>query len=375
MTSVYDLEKYAAGRAIVEWPDGMSIADEEAVISVVAQHVIKANPELYSFAGKLVRIHRKSTHVWIETLTEEDKAALIKNTVYFHKGAAGDYKAVSYARVWFRYSVMNEVIERVQKCKGVVSYPIITPTGKIVAGRGYNAETGMYVDTSYSVKDLITSEEVSRNDIVNAQSILRKSYRHKAFYSEADVSRYVAVLLTAVMRCCYEVVPAMYTNDTSNDSGDASALFCELDAILMGRNATSKHLKAERYVGKHCDAQAVKNGKVIPVLLGWSRNNQTPQWPCTVDKSLLSNMVFSNKEDVIRLKLLSDFAFYRKNVFKALITLIRAWQQADRPAPKKTSTYDAQLDQWYEQVGGVLEYAGYPSICVGVGCDREQKST
>lgn len=369
MSYVYDLKKYAAGRAIVKWPDDTS--EEDAAISATAWHVIKANPQLYFFDGELVRIHHESTHVWVETLNAEDKEALIKNAVYFHKGADGDYKAVSYVRVWFRDAVMYEVSRRVQKCRGVVSYPIITPTGKVVVGRGYNVETSMYVDTPYSIKNMMSSEEVSRNDIVKAKSVLRRTYQHKAFYSEVDVSRYVAVLLTALMQCCYEVVPPMYTNDASNDSGDAAALFCEFDAILMGRYATSNHLKMERYVGKHCDVQVVKNGKVIPVLLGWSRNNQTPQWPCAVDKSLLSNIVFSDRKDAITQNLFNDFALYRKSVFKALITLIRAWQQADRPAPKKTSTYDERLDQWYEQVAGVLEYAGYPSICVGVGHDRE----
>lgn len=357
------IKKYANGRPACEWPNGMTEQNaDEAFIAFVVQQVIAKYPDLYSFDGELKQLKNGAQGLYLKSFAELDKRVLIKDAAYIHQGVDGDYAAITSPRVWFKNAVFDEVVQRVPSCKGVVAHPIMTASGNAVFKRGYNVESGLFVDTNPKMQESFLFDTVVDSDVVLARDVLRYAYRHKAFQSPADASRYIAVLLTAVMRSCYSSIPSIFANGISTGLGEAAVLFYEIDKILHGRAKPLCYIELERYTAQKRDVLAVKNGKVFPVFLGWSPGNKIPQWPCSMESAVLSNMIFEGLDGNARKTVVADFESFRTDVFASLLTIIKAWHQADKPAPKTPSAFDPTFDEWYYYVAGVLEHAGYTSI-------------
>jgi len=88
---------------------------------------------------------------------------------------------------------------RLPELKGLTRWPVITPAGKVHAARGYDRETGLYVDPAFevpAVSDAPTPAEVeaARRLIVNDM------LGGFPFVADSDRAQYVAALLAPVMR-------------------------------------------------------------------------------------------------------------------------------------------------------------------------------
>ena len=111
------IEKYANGRPTFEWPSGMTEhAVDEDFIAAVAQEIIKTYPGLYSFDGELKQLKKSEKGIYLTSFAGLDKRVLIKDAVYIHEGAEGDYAAITSPRVWFKNAVFDEVVRQVPSC-------------------------------------------------------------------------------------------------------------------------------------------------------------------------------------------------------------------------------------------------------------------
>lgn len=361
-TSDY-VEIGSTGLAYVEWPDDMDeTSPDKALIAAVARHVVTVFPDLFTFNGVLQRIRQKSTGVSVKTLDLDDERALIKDAVCFHKGPSENYAAMPYFRAWFRDAVIHDVKLLVPSCTGVVTHPIITSSGRVVAKRGYETETGLFIDISPEMEELYLWEILDQERIDFAREVLGDNYEHKTFYSPADKSRYIAVLLTAVMTSCYDVSPPVYANNASADSIEARTLFYELNKILHGRATSPDYLHLKAYVVQRKNISCMRKGKNLPIFLAHSDKNQTPNWPCYVGSNVAIQVLFDDSRDDVTKEIAKEFESFRVGVFESLVTLIQAWYQAGKPAPTTPSAFDPAFDEWYYHVAGVLEHAGYTSI-------------
>ena len=358
------IEKYANGRPTFEWPSGMTEhAVDEDFIAAVAQEIIKTYPGLYSFDGELKQLKKSEKGIYLTSFAGLDKRVLIKDAVYIHEGAEGDYAAITSPRVWFKNAVFDEVVRQVPSCAGIVAHPIMTPSGEAVSKRGYNPETGIYVDTSPEMEELCVHTAFSQESIALLREILEYMYSHKTFYSPADKSRYIAVLLTAVMSPCYDIAPPLYANNATTGSVEARTLFYELDKTLHGRVMSQAYLGLSKYIVQRKNMLCMRDGKNLPIFLAHSDENQTPNWrPCYIASGVSVQVLFDDSRDKTIKEIAKEFESFRVDMFQSLFDLIQAWHQAGKPAPTTPSAFDPAFDEWYYHVAGVLEHAGYTSI-------------
>ena len=302
-------------------------------------------------------------------------------------------------------AVVHKLRDVVPLLNGVVSHPIVTPSGTLVTTSGYNAETGLYVRLCPALEDLAVPETPTDEDVAAAREQIAGAYNYRALRSDADQARYVATLLTTVMRSCYVAAPLVYTNGFASQ-GDGYVIAREITALLQGETAPSFTNQGVYDLSRWWCGHREKGVTLLQLcspLEGQMRSLvhniiTQPTHQGRIVKGTQSNgmrntvtMLYSRDELIIPSRLrglvlpvslewhgtspmpLPVWARYtprssdmfdavRADVCAGLLTLIRAWQQAGSPAPTYDSVFDAVLDGWYAHVAGVMEHAGYTSI-------------
>jgi hypothetical protein len=113
---------------------------------------------------------------------------------------------------------------------GVVSCPILRPDGEIAAKRGYDPETGVYLDVNGSYPDLMKPQE--------AVKLLCDVICDFPFLSERDRASFIAQVVTLLSRYAFGgVVPFCLTD--ANRSGAGKGLLGDVTTMIYeGRPAT-----------------------------------------------------------------------------------------------------------------------------------------
>lgn len=421
------IERYAKGRPTFEWPSDVKSKKEyrDRIARPLAKLIAASDKSdgLVCVGDALMEIRDTSYGLRAFYLDHDERTRAIRRSVYVHANHLDNYKTINVSGT-VRSGVIRELVECLPRLNGIVSYPIVTPSGKIVMESGYNDETGVYVTGCSSM-----FEHVDSNDHINVASAKQRIdllCGHRVFCSEADKSRYVASILTSVMRSCFGAAPMIYSNHYPDET--QSPILGELFGLLQGfltypdyginANVVMGKFSAHRQHGDtvfwmkvshdpkieeqwremltytnhklHSDhwvkiggvrnvctvmsssqslvGKADLRGLVLPVLMGWSDEDDpyrsSAYWVNETCHKGTGTLCFEpvKYKSVVYTKDDFDFEFYRSEVFLAVLTLIRAWQRAGQPAPKKPSAFDPVLDEWYYYVAGVLEYAGYTSI-------------
>ena len=380
----------------------------EAVVNEIAQRLYAEVPADTLFcAGETVVQCMRDTLGGVDVYTVEISMirALIAQHVRVFVARPRGEKELDPLPVQLCRAVLARLRDVLPALNGVVAHPIVTPSGALVTTSGYNAETGLYVSLRPALEDLAVPDTPTDEDVAAAREQIAQAYNYRALRSEADQARYVAALLTAVMRGCYEAAPLVYTNGFASQ-GDGYVIAREITAMLQGeaaptfahqgvydlslwcsgfrvKGATALQLcsplegqlpslvhnivtrpvhrgrmvKGARIAGMRNTATVLYSrdelvisprlrGVVLPVSLEWHGLSPAPLpvWARYVPRS--GDM----------------FDAVRADVLAGLLTLIRAWQQTGSPAPVYDSVFDAVLDGWYAHVAGVMEHAGYTSI-------------
>lgn len=436
------IERYAKGRPTFEWTSDLKSRKEyrDRIARPLAKLIASSDrtDDLFRVGNALMQIRDTQYGLRAFYLDYEERTQAIKKSVYVHADHVDDYRTIHISgRV--RSRIVRELVRCLPELNGISPYPIVTPSGDIVVEDGYNDETGIYVTGCSSMFEYLDYDE--RGEMFNIDINLAKRRinllcgqakrrisslcGHRTFRSKADESRYVASILTAVMRSCFGAAPMIHSKNYFSEL--QSPITEEIVGLLQGFvlypnyvfsarsiiNDFSKqrqrgdmvisinvshdpsienslrefltHAYHRYYNDPWIKINGVRNvctvvsssegisvnklrGLVLPVLQGWSSEDD----PCLTSARWMRQTIHSDTGSVSfepvcytsRTGGVSDYDFelYRSDMFLAVLTLVRSWQLAGQPAPTTPSAFDPILDEWYYNVAGVLEHAGYTSI-------------
>ena len=305
--------------------------------------------------------------------------------------------------------------KRFPQLNGLVNSPIITRSGRIITESGLDPETGLFVDLDDDVENLAIPENPTEQDIAAAREKLEDIFSDFPFKTPQDFSRLMAFLLSLLFRPSVDKSPAVcisgsgpavgkgvlvsgvstlitgspvpVTKCPSKDdefskvltamllAGNTFALFDEPDGVLDFKSLAAA-ITAESHEGR---------------VLGESRMISVPN---NMQMAFTGNNVSCSDDNgrrfmYIDLEVPTDFAEARcgfkypllnaaikekrPELLTALLTFVQSWIVAGRPEPRPGAPIGS-FEEWYFNVGGVLEHVGYGDFMDGVAEQRRERN-
>lgn len=305
--------------------------------------------------------------------------------------------------------------KRFPQLNGLVNSPIITRSGRIITVSGLDPETGLFVDLDVDVENLVIPENPTEQDIAAAREKLEDIFSDFPFKTPQDFSRLMALLLSMLFRSSVDKSPAAcisgsgpavgkgvlmsgastlitgspvpVTKCPSKDdefskvltsmllAGNTLALFDEPDGVLDFKSLAAA-ITAESHEGR---------------VLGESRMISVPN---NMQMVFTGNNVSCSDDNgrrffYIDLEVPTDFAEARSGfkypllnttikekrpeLLAALLTFVQSWIVAGRPEPRPGAPVGS-FEEWYFNVGGVLEHVGYGDFMDGVAEQRRERN-
>ena len=305
--------------------------------------------------------------------------------------------------------------KKLPQLNGLANSPIVTRSGRIITISGLDHETGLFVDLDDDVENLAIPENPTEQDIAAAREKLEDIFSDFPFKTPQDLSRLISFLLSLLFRPSVDKSPAYcisgsgpavgkgvlvsgvstlitgspvpVTKCPSKDdefskvltamllAGNTFALFDEPDGVLDFKSLAAG-ITAERHEGR---------------VLGESRMVSVPN---NMQMSFTGNNVSCSDDNgrrfmYVDLEVPTDFAEARSGfkypllnttikekrpeLLTALLTLIQSWIAAGRPAPRPGAPIGS-FEEWYFNVGGVLEHVGYGDFMDGVAQQRRERN-
>ena len=297
-------------------------------------------------------------------------------------------------------SLVKEIMRRVTlelpRLDGLVGYPIVTKSGDFVTTTGYNTETNLFVSLDTVFDDFVVPGDVLTNeDIAEARQKVSRAFAHVPM-SNVNQSKYVAALLTLVMRTWFDVAPLMcfMNKDPWFDEYDVylGALFfaCDGTDAQHARIGNKNYMEMVGSFKRACENGHTSIGvesldfvskKAIQDCLTLSGKqfndsnlrNTSVFFGATPDSRFVSKelrdktlLISTNKvkggQRIPEWVHTHDDHEVRVEVFQGLLMLVSSWLHADCPMPSRPNTFNSMFDDWYNCVAGVLEHNGYSSI-------------
>lgn len=305
--------------------------------------------------------------------------------------------------------------KRFPQLNGLVNSPIITRSGRIITASGLDPETGLFVDLDVDVENLAIPENPTEQDIAAAREKLEDIFSDFPFKTPQDFSRLMALLLSLLFGPSVDKSPAWcisgsgpavgknvlvsgsstlitgapvpVTKCPSKDdefskvltamllAGNTFALFDEPDGVLDFKSLAAA-ITAERHEGR---------------VLGESRMISVPNNMQMVftGNNLSCSDDLGRRFVYIDLEVPTDFAEARSGfkypmlnttikekrpeLLAALLTFIQSWIVAGRSEPRPGAPVGS-FEEWYFNVGGVLEHVGYGDFMDGVAEQRRERN-
>ena len=305
--------------------------------------------------------------------------------------------------------------KRFPQLNGLVNSPIITRSGRIITASGLDPETGLFVDLDVDVENLAIPENPTEQDIAAAREKLEDIFSDFPFKTPQDFSRLMALLLSLLFGPSVDKSPAWcisgsgpavgknvlvsgsstlitgapvpVTKCPSKDdefskvltamllAGNTFALFDEPDGVLDFKSLAAA-ITAERHEGR---------------VLGESRMISVPNNMQMVftGNNLSCSDDLGRRFMYIDLEVPTDFAEARSGfkypmlnttikekrpeLLAALLTFIQSWIVAGRSEPRPGAPVGS-FEEWYFNVGGVLEHVGYGDFMDGVAEQRRERN-
>ena len=305
--------------------------------------------------------------------------------------------------------------KRLPQLNGLVNSPIITRSGHIITVSGLDPETGLFVDLDDDVNNVVIPENPTEQDIAAAREKLEDIFSDFPFKTPQDLSRLISFLLSLLFRPSVDKSPAYcisgsgpavgkgvlvsgastlitgspvpVTKCPSKDdefskvltamllAGNTFALFDEPDGVLDFKSLAAA-ITAERHEGR---------------VLGESRMVSVPN---NMQMAFTGNNVSCSDDNgrrfmYIDLEVPTDFAEARSGfkypllnatikekrpeLLAALLTFVQSWIVAGRPEPRPGAPVGS-FEEWYFNVGGVLEHVGYGDFMDGVAEQRRERN-
>jgi hypothetical protein len=378
--------------------------------SMAALHALPAtNDRLFVHFSQLSRVVRN----------EDDRPIVQQMNIAAIKGdlsTAADFYRIRKDQktdetVLTAVSPTNEIAEQILalppsdwRCpslKGITEVPLVKPDGTLLDTPGYDKKLKVFYDPSEDLKDLHIPEECTQEDAVKSAETLKHLIAEFPFEGEADIANMLGLFITPFIRYAFKGDIQLALLDATNP-GTGKTYLAQLAAILAtGTQTEARSQKADDdewrkfilAVLLKCPQMvlidnvrgtlaavsleaALTSETISDRLLGVSKDvsaTNTAVWMVTGNNLLiggdLSRRCFrirliatdANPDERDNYEI-SDILNYcqehRKEYVVAILTMIKAWFQAEKPAPSVRISKADSFGPWIKMVGGILDFAG-----------------
>lgn len=147
--------------------------------------------------------------------------------------------------------------------QAVAKHPLLLPDGRYMAGRGYDHESGVYLD----IEDHwpVLPDRLTKDNAVQARETVEHFLRHYPYSTPEDKAAALAMLVTGIMRPVLDVSPGFALDAPVRGCG--KSLFVDALAILMtGVNASVlEYAGDESEMTKRLDSMLLAGDSLIAV--------------------------------------------------------------------------------------------------------------
>lgn len=359
-------------------------------------HLVRTQAPIYVRHGQLVRVQRKEDgSPWIEVLTEPTLKGMLARAMNFVKvtvkGAAhcpppdGMVKDLLTLGHW-PFPALESIIE----------FPVFRPDGTLITTEGYDPITRLYYAPVPTLEVPAIPEHPSGEEIIAAQALLHEVIGEFPFEDEASYANALALLLTPIIRQSIEGHVPLALIDATRPGTGKSLLAETVALIATGRKAsmmtapydddewrkriastlsegatiiTIDNIKA-RLQAASLDS-ALTSHTVKERILGESRNGvyaQRATWMATGNNIQLGGDLprrcYWIRMDAhshrpwtrggFKHELETWIPEHRGEIIAALLTLVRAWYDAGKPAAQLPRM--GSFQGWVNTIGGVLAH-------------------
>lgn len=278
----------------------------------------------------------------------------------------------------------------------MVGYPIVTQSGEFITETGYNVESNVFVALDKVFDTVVVpDQELTQDDIAEARNKVKQAFAHVPMSAKAE-SRYVAVLLTLVMRSWFDVAPLMLFVNEGSYRYDELDLYQDATFFAWdGTGLRDVRIGVRNYSAmvsnfKRCsesghtalgvplldsaskkairDCLTLSGKKLSGSKLGYNFTLFAASDAKSVPKELkdMTLVVDTDKvdgdQDIPSWVYTHEEHEVRAEVFEGLLTLVASWIQAGQPKARKSAKFNAELSDWYKCIAGVLEHNGYAKM-------------
>jgi hypothetical protein len=280
---------------------------------------------------------------------------------------------------------------------GVIDFPILKPDGSILAKRGYDPETALYL--SWKGKPLVIPENPTRNDAVAAVRMLLEVVVDFPFEKEAHKSAWVASVLTLLARYAFEGPAPLFLIEANTRGAGKGLLANCISNLVTGENcAVASYTNDEAELDKRITAIAIAGYRVVLFdnltgqvgngvldraltttrwegrILGVSRMYRGPlaaTWLATGNNPIVNDDTCRRicpirlettlekpelRTDFVHPDLLTWIRANRRKLLKDALTILRAFIVAGRPDQKLPGF--GSFDGWSTLVRKAVVWAG-----------------
>jgi hypothetical protein len=279
--------------------------------------------------------------------------------------------------------------------QGVINYPIISKTGKIIDDYGFNAETAIFINSNL---------KFTRYSLTEAKNGLLEYFDQFPFKSETDKFNAISIIFTQICKQFFDVQPAFFIKAPKAGTGK-SLLVSSLLAICEGEKPDpdglpdeedeirkmilAKAMQGKQYVFfDNFDKQegfnsaelnkTITSGKYSARILGVNKmasgkffatfvfTGNNPQLKTEMTRRTIFIDLECKKEGIIykHENLIKDIIDNREILLNYALSIIKDWWENGHN-PYQGKKIDS-FEQWTAIIGGIMQHIGANSFLSNV---------
>ena len=212
---------------------------EDAITALVAAN---DPPSIFVRAGQLVRIIRDEKGIpIIDPLNEASLRGIMDRAANYVKASRDDAYPVSPPLEIVR-DIMGLASWPFPPLQAITEVPVISPSGGIYSGNGYNPETGLYHIPNPGLTITPIPEQPSEEDVVTATELLKEAICDFPFADQGDggsasLANALATMITPIVRPLIDGPVPLALIDKPQAGTGATLLAEVVSSIATGRSA------------------------------------------------------------------------------------------------------------------------------------------
>jgi hypothetical protein len=380
------------------------------------QALVAANtpPVLFVRAGALVRVRTNERgRPIIETLTEPELRHRVARVADFVRITERGYLRQMSPPLDVIRDVMAAEEWPFPPLEAIAEVPVVRPEGSVLDRLGYDRATTLIYRPSAGIEIPPVSPEPTPENVTKALGLIDEAIRDFPYVDEASKTNTIALMLTPIVRPAIEGLVPLALIDKPQAGTGASLLAQVIALVSTGRPADMMGaLKDDEEWRKQITAVLMAGATMIMIdnvdyplasaslaraltasawkdrILGRSETAVVPQtatWLATGNNIRLRGDIARRcywirmdaktaqpwrRTDFRHPDLLAWVAEHRGELLWALLTLVRTWFAAGKPAAPVPAL--GGFEAWTRVVGGILAHAGLSGFLANLNALYEQ---